>query len=73
MVEITSVAVYCGARLGEEQDHRALGEAFGAGLAARGIRLVYGGGRVGMMGVIADAALAAEATGSRPSASATGP
>ncbi len=35
-----------------------LGEAFGAGLAARGIRLVYGGGRIGMMGVIADATLA---------------
>ncbi len=59
MAEITSLAVYCGSRLGEEQAHRALGEAFGVGLAERGIRLVFGGGRVGMMGVIADATLAA--------------
>lgn len=36
-----------------------MGEAFGAGLAERGMRLVYGGGRIGMMGVIADAVLAA--------------
>ena len=59
MADITSVAVYCGSRLGEGQAHRRLGEAFGAGLAARGIRLVYGGARIGMMGLIADAALAA--------------
>ncbi len=59
MAEITSLAVYCGARLGAEQGHRALGEAFGARLAERGMRLVYGGGRIGMMGVIADAVLAA--------------
>jgi predicted Rossmann-fold nucleotide-binding protein len=31
----------------------------GAGLAARGIGVVYGGGRVGLMGALADAALAA--------------
>lgn len=54
-----SVAVYCGARAGRDP-------AFAAGLARlgqcigqRGLRLVYGGGRVGLMGVVADAVLAA--------------
>lgn len=52
-----SLCVYCGSRLGDspvfEQAARTLGER----LAARGGRLVYGGGRVGLMGTIADAVL----------------
>ena len=37
---------------------RAAAEALGRGLASAGIRLIYGGGRVGLMGAVADGALA---------------
>ena len=56
---IRSVAVFCGSRFGALPAYRDAAEALGAGLAAGGFRLVYGGGRVGLMGVVADAALAA--------------
>lgn len=55
---IRSVAVFCGSRFGEGVRYRAASEALGRGIAAAGMRLVYGGGRVGLMGVVADAALA---------------
>jgi uncharacterized protein (TIGR00730 family) len=54
-----AVAVFCGARAGHDPGARAAAEAVGAGLAARGIGLIYGGGQVGLMGAVADAALAA--------------
>ncbi len=54
-----SVAVFCGSRTGHDPALRAAASALGAGLAARGITLVYGGGRVGLMGAVADAAVAA--------------
>ena len=53
-----SVAVFCGSRFGVDPAFRAASEALGAGLAEAGLRLVFGGGRVGLMGVIADAVLA---------------
>lgn len=56
---IHSVAVFCGARFGDNPAHAAAARALGEGLARAGIRLVYGGGRVGLMGVVADAALTA--------------
>ncbi len=59
MPHIRSVAVFCGASPGADPAFRAAAEALGAGLARAGIRLVYGGGRVGLMGAVADAALAA--------------
>ena len=59
MSPIKAVTVFCGAQSGRLPDHLAAAEALGAGLAEAGIRLVYGGGRVGMMGRVADAALAA--------------
>ena len=55
---IHSVAVFCGSRFGADPVFRAASEALGQGIAAAGRRLVYGGGRVGLMGVVADAALA---------------
>ena len=58
MTTISALAVFCGSRLGEHPAYRAAAEALGALLAARGIRLVYGGGDIGLMGVLADAALA---------------
>ncbi len=54
-----SVAVFCGSRSGRDPVFHAAAIALGQGLAAAGLRLVYGGGRVGLMGAVADAALAA--------------
>jgi hypothetical protein len=59
MPEIHAVAVFCGSRTGNDPAYRAAALALGKGLAEAGIRLVYGGGRIGLMGVMADAALAA--------------
>ncbi len=59
MATIRRICVFCGASSGRDPAYRELAEAVGAGLAARGIGLVYGGGRVGLMGALADAALAA--------------
>jgi uncharacterized protein (TIGR00730 family) len=59
MPEISTVAVFCGAQAGFDPVHRAAAEALGQGLAGAGIRLVYGGGRVGLMGAVADAVLRA--------------
>ena len=54
-----SVAVFCGSRYGNHPAYREASAALGAALAQSGMRLVYGGGQVGLMGVIADAAIAA--------------
>lgn len=65
-----SVAVFCGSRSGSAPAYSDLAQQLGEEIAKRGIRLVYGGGRVGLMGVMADAALAAggEVTGVIPQA-----
>lgn len=62
MDENSSVAVFCGSRLGVEPAFADAARELGAGLARAGIRLVYGGGRNGMMGVLADAVLASSGT-----------
>ena len=54
---LSSVAVYLGSSMGADPDFAAAARNLGGLLAARGIRLVYGGGRVGLMGVLADAVL----------------
>lgn len=59
MTAIRSVCVYCGSSLGESQIYTAQAQILGRRLAENGIRLVYGGGRIGLMGVIADAAMKA--------------
>lgn len=53
------VCVFCGARSGIDPRWAAGANEFGAVLARRGWRLVYGGGRVGLMGALADGAIAA--------------
>ena len=53
-----SVCVFCGHRGGAEPVYTAAARAMGQTLATAGIRLVYGGGRYGMMGELASAALA---------------
>lgn len=54
-----AVCVYCGSAFGARDDYRVAAQALGQALAASGITLVYGGGRVGLMGSVADAVLAA--------------
>lgn len=53
------LAIYCGSATPSDERYLALAAAVGADLAARGIGIVYGGGRLGLMGAVADAALAA--------------
>lgn len=59
MPAINSVCVYCGSADGARSEYRAAAQELGRELAAAGIRLIYGGAHVGLMGAIADAALAA--------------
>jgi uncharacterized protein (TIGR00730 family) len=56
---LSSVCVFCGSSAGSDPAYAEAARAVGAVLAERGLRLVYGGGRVGLMGAVADAALAA--------------
>jgi hypothetical protein len=67
------LCVFCGSSVGVRPVYAEAGRALGAALAARGIGLVYGGGSIGLMGVVADAALAArgEVVGVIPRALAT--
>ncbi len=53
------LCVFCGASPGRDPAYADLARAVGGGLAQRDIGLVYGGGRVGLMGAVADAALGA--------------
>ncbi len=53
------VAVFCGSSAGRESRYGAAAAAFGRDLAEAGVGVVYGGASVGLMGVLADAALAA--------------
>src|ERR1022692_3580435 len=53
------ICVFCGSSPGSRAEYRAATEELGAELARRNIGLVYGGGNVGLMGVLADAVLRA--------------
>ncbi len=66
---IRSVAVFAGSRAGANPAYAAAASALGAGLAAGNRRLIYGGGAHGLMGLLANAALAggAHVTGIIPS------
>jgi len=65
---VRRVCVFCGASSGRSPAYAAAARELGAELAGRGLGLVYGGGRVGLMGAVADATLAAggEAVGVIP-------
>ena len=54
-----SVAVFCAAAQGARPAYREAAEELGRLLAARGLGLIYGGADIGLMGAVADAALAA--------------
>lgn len=58
-MQISSVAVFCGSRFGARAEYAAQARELGTALGQAGLRLVYGGGHVGLMGTVADATLAA--------------
>jgi uncharacterized protein (TIGR00730 family) len=58
-IVLRRLLVFCGSRTGHNPDHRATAAAVGHALAARGVTLVYGGGALGLMGVMSRAAIAA--------------
>jgi uncharacterized protein (TIGR00730 family) len=57
--QVKSVCVYCGSSGRVAEIYKETARQLGTTLGKRGITLVYGGGRVGLMGIVADAALAA--------------
>lgn len=59
MVALSAVCVFCGSSRGEGERWATTARSLGTLIADRGIDLVYGGGQVGLMGEMADAALAA--------------
>lgn len=54
---IKNICVYCGSSYGRQAIYTETAQALGELLAERDIRLIYGGAKVGLMGVVADAAL----------------
>lgn len=57
MADLRSICVYCGSGHGGDPAFTKAAESLGAAIARAGIRLVYGGGNVGLMGTVARAAL----------------
>jgi len=57
MTEIKSICVYCGSGSGSDPIFLQSAQALGRGLAQEGIRLVYGGGAIGLMGAVARSVL----------------
>jgi uncharacterized protein (TIGR00730 family) len=70
MSPLKRICVFCGSSVGERPAYAAAARELGCTLAERGLGVVFGGGKVGLMGVLADAALAAggEAIGVIPEA-----
>jgi uncharacterized protein (TIGR00730 family) len=62
MQTLKRICIYCGSNSGSRPEYTRAAQEMGAALAQRGIELVYGGGRVGLMGTLADAVLAAKGT-----------
>ena len=60
-MSVLSICVYCGSRPGADTAYALAAQAVGLEIGRRGWQLVYGGGRAGLMGTVADAALAAGA------------
>lgn len=55
--KLRTICVYCGASSGHAPTHAAAARLLGTTLASQQISLVYGGGRVGLMGIVADAVM----------------
>ena len=62
MTQLRNVCVFCGSSPGVNPRFAVAAERLGTALATRGIGLVYGGASVGLMGVVADAVIAAGGT-----------
>lgn len=58
MAQLQTLCVYCGSSTPQDSRHLAAATELGKTAAARGITIVFGGGRVGLMGLVADGALA---------------
>jgi uncharacterized protein (TIGR00730 family) len=58
MAYLQSLCVYCGSNDGADPTYAAAARELGQAMAAKGIRLVYGGGSIGLMGIVARAVLA---------------
>jgi uncharacterized protein (TIGR00730 family) len=56
---MTYLCVFCGSRTGERASYAEAARRFGEVMAVRGLGLVYGGGHIGLMGILADAVLKA--------------
>ncbi len=57
MADIRSLCVLCGSREGTDPAFRAAAKDLGARIAGRGVRLIYGGGAIGLMGVLANSVI----------------
>ncbi len=57
MATVSSICVFCGSSEGRAPGHLAAAEHLGESMAAAGIRLVYGGGSIGLMGAVARSVL----------------
>jgi uncharacterized protein (TIGR00730 family) len=57
-----NVCVFCGSNLGDNRIHISAAEEFGLYLANAGFTLIYGGGKVGLMGILADSVLKNDGT-----------
>jgi uncharacterized protein (TIGR00730 family) len=57
-----NLCIYCGSSIGADADYSAAARRVGRALVRHGLGLVYGGGRVGLMGVVADSVLEAGGT-----------
>jgi hypothetical protein len=60
--KLSTICVFCGSSQGSKPEYAQTAEALGQAIAKRGLRLVYGGGDVGTMGVLARSALEAGGT-----------
>jgi uncharacterized protein (TIGR00730 family) len=58
MARVATICVFCGANMGTDPEFEATAITLGASIASAGHEIVFGGGRVGLMGALADAALA---------------
>ncbi len=57
MTEITSLCVFCGSKKGQDPVHEQAARRLGIIMAERNVKLIFGGGRIGLMGVVASAVL----------------
>lgn len=58
MTKITSLCVFCGSKMGADPAYEDAARELGSRMAAEGVRLVYGGGGIGLMGALAETVLA---------------